>query len=200
MSSPLTKLRGLHKNELARAIVIVILLSVTILGLLQVGILTKPAKLSPEHSAEIKLPRVQVMTLSDFRAADEHFTIPAQGQNLTLINLFASWCKPCQAEWPLLRRLSSIQGLNMVGIVTPSDRSLPDFLEVMGDPFDRIGLDDKGVVPALLKASGMPETFVINSKGEILLHRVGPLIESDISKIEKLADKAPNAAGQDTAH
>lgn len=224
MSSPLEKpplrekLRNLHRNELARAIVIVLALAIGIFALLRVGLLgpptmlhtvespapdtapdtepkpVKPLAAAPHSSAEaasFDLPttqRISVITLRDFRAQDQMVSIPSSQTRLTLVNFFASWCAPCRAEWPLLRELNKIDDLRMVGLGVAGDRALPDFLEVMGDPFDRIAIDNGGRVMAKLEGSGLPETYVIDRKGRIVFNRAGPLLREDVAKIRKLVE------------
>src|SRR5207302_8390854 len=72
-----------------------------------------------------------------------------QGQ-VTLVNVFASWCVPCHQEHELIMRLSADPGLagsgvRLFGLAYKDDSaSIRRFLAAAGDPFARIGADRKG--------------------------------------------------------
>ena len=82
-----------------------------------------------------------------------------------LLNIFASWCVPCAAEAPVLLDLKR-RGVKIDAIAI---RDRPDdvaaFLAQHGDPFTRIGSDDRSQVQIALGSSGVPESFVIDGQG-----------------------------------
>lgn len=95
---------------------------------------------------------------------------------VTLLNVFASWCVPCRVEHPLLTRLSETGAVRVVGINykdKPEDARA--WLEQLGDPYDRIGADRDGRTGIDLGVYGVPETFVIDATGTIRFKHVGPL-------------------------
>jgi cytochrome c biogenesis protein CcmG/thiol:disulfide interchange protein DsbE len=92
-----------------------------------------------------------------------------------LLNVFASWCVPCIAEARVLTQLKD-RGVTIEAIAIrdrPAD--VADFLARHGDPFDRIGLDDNSRVQLALGSSGVPESFVIDGRGQIRYQHVGPI-------------------------
>ncbi|OYY72678.1 DsbE family thiol:disulfide interchange protein [Sphingomonas sp. 28-63-12] len=105
-----------------------------------------------------------------------------QGQP-RLLNVFASWCIPCAAEAPALARLKAMG----VPIDAVAIRDRPDdirgFLARNGDPFERIGDDPESAVQLALGSAGVPETFVIDGQGKILLQHVGEIRDEDVPKI-----------------
>ncbi len=99
----------------------------------------------------------------------------------SLVNVFASWCLPCRVEHPLLNRLARegtvpIHGLNY----KDQPRDATRWLNELGDPFSRIGADKDGRVSIDWGVYGVPETFVVDGKGEILCRHVGALTEHDV--------------------
>ena len=105
-----------------------------------------------------------------------------QGQP-RLLNVFASWCVPCAAEAPQLLALKQAG----VPIDAIAIRDTPDavagFLKRYGDPFASIGTDPASAVQLALGSSGVPESFVIDGKGRIVLQHVGDLRAEDVPAI-----------------
>ena len=112
---------------------------------------------------------------------------------VSLVNVFASWCLPCRAEHSLLMKLAESKEVTLHGINykdEPADARA--WLNELGDPFDRIGSDRDGRVGIELGVYGVPETFVIDQSGRIRYKHVGPITETDLKNyllplIEKLS-------------
>jgi len=98
-----------------------------------------------------------------------------QGQ-VTLVNLWASWCLPCQAEHPLLVDLAGRGDVLVVGI---NWKDKPDaaaaFLARLGNPFAAIGVDESGRAGIEWGISGVPESFLVDRDGVVRFRWVGPL-------------------------
>ena len=94
---------------------------------------------------------------------------------LPLINLFPSWCAPCISEAPLLDDVKA-RGVRIVGIAQKAEpANTARFLERYGDPF-AVVLDDRESMATIeFGATGIPETFVVDSKGIIVGKHTGPL-------------------------
>ena len=96
------------------------------------------------------------------------------------VNVFASWCAPCQLEAPALEKLA--EEIPIIGINyrdTPEDAKT--FLTRFGNPYKTIGLDPDGAVSIQLGVHGLPETFIIGKDHVIVYHHQGPIFASDLS-------------------
>lgn len=100
-----------------------------------------------------------------------------------LLNIFASWCVPCIAEAPVLAELHRA-GVSIDGIaIRDRPQDIGQFLAKHGDPYDRIGSDNDSRVQLALGSSGVPESFVVDGRGIIRFHHVGPIADNDIPEI-----------------
>jgi cytochrome c biogenesis protein CcmG/thiol:disulfide interchange protein DsbE len=97
-----------------------------------------------------------------------------------VVNFFASWCVPCQAEQPWLARMVEEDGIAVYGVnYKDKPEALAPWLEKHGNPFTAIGADDEGRVAIEWGVYGVPETFLIDRDGIIRLRHVGPVTEAD---------------------
>ena len=100
-----------------------------------------------------------------------------------LVNVWASWCGPCRVEHPELMRLAEagvpIHGLNY----KDEPQAARGFLEELGDPYQAVGRDPSGRAGVEWGVYGVPETFVIDGDGRIVLKHVGPIQNDDLETI-----------------
>jgi len=98
-----------------------------------------------------------------------------------LVNFFASWCAPCRAEHPLLEKLAA-EGVKIYGV---NYKDKPDdalgFLAELGNPYTAIGAD-QGRMALNWGVYGVPETYVINGDGRILLRFAGPISAQELER------------------
>ena len=97
---------------------------------------------------------------------------------VSLVNVFASWCAACREEHPLLMEFHRrgdvpIHGLNYKD--RPADAAT--WLDKWGDPYARTGADLDGRVGIDWGVYGVPETYVIDAEGRIAYKHIGPLTD-----------------------
>ena len=107
-----------------------------------------------------------------------------------LVNIFASWCVPCAAEAPVLLDLAR-RGVPIDAIaIRDRPEDVAAFLARHGDPFTRIGSDDRSQVQIALGSSGVPESFVVDGKGVIRAQHIGPIMAQDVPGILQAMEAA----------
>ncbi|HEX8010868.1 MAG TPA: DsbE family thiol:disulfide interchange protein [Casimicrobiaceae bacterium] len=102
-------------------------------------------------------------------------TADLKGQ-VSLVNVFASWCVACRAEHPVLMQIERdgvlpVYGLNYKD--QPEDAAR--WLDEMGDPYARTGADIDGRVAIDWGVYGVPETFIVDREGIIRYKQIGPI-------------------------
>ncbi len=107
-----------------------------------------------------------------------------------LLNVFASWCIPCVAEAPQLLKLRQAGAQIDAIAVRDTASAVQDFLARHGDPYTRIGDDPAMRAQLSLGSSGVPETFVIDSRGVIVDQHVGDIRAGDVPKLLAALEKA----------
>ncbi len=92
-----------------------------------------------------------------------------------LVNYWASWCAPCRAEHPNLTMLAE-EGVPIYGINYKDDpvKAL-SFLDELGNPYLGVGADVSGRTALDWGLYGVPETFVVDGDGVIVLRFAGPI-------------------------
>ena len=120
------------------------------------------------------LPNFEISNLYD---ENQNISKKELKDKITIINFFASWCAPCRAEHPLLFEIKKqhpnlfILGINMQDKTDKAKK----FLEIDGNPYDYVGIDEFGLVAIEFGVIGLPETFLIDSSGKIIYKYQGPL-------------------------
>jgi cytochrome c biogenesis protein CcmG, thiol:disulfide interchange protein DsbE len=100
---------------------------------------------------------------------------------VTLVNVFASWCIPCRDEHPLLVELKETTGVRLFGInQADAPENAREFLQELGNPYDAVGADRDRRVSIDWGVYGVPETFVVDAHGIITFKHVGPLTPETI--------------------
>ena len=116
---------------------------------------------------------------------------------VSLVNVFASWCAECKREHPLLMDLAE-RGVVPVHGFNYKDKldDAQTWLDTLGDPYTRTGADLNGRVGIDLGVYGVPETFIVDRDGRIAHKHIGAItresIEGEILPIvRKLQARAP---------
>ncbi|MDD9745767.1 MULTISPECIES: DsbE family thiol:disulfide interchange protein [Rhodobacterales] len=136
---------------------------------------TLPSPLVGKAVPEFDLPPIEGRT-------DGLSTADLKGQ-VSIVNVWASWCVPCRVEMPLLNELAAQGEVPIFGI---NYKDRPEealgFLDELGDPYTRIGADRNGRVSIDWGVYGLPETFVIDAEGRIAYKHIGPFNRNSLEE------------------
>ena len=102
-------------------------------------------------------------------------------QPVTLLHVWATWCGPCEKEFPEIERLHrdfGTRGLRVlaVSVDNGSDAKVESFVREHGATFT-IGRDESGTVRELYQSIGVPESYLISADGRLLWRHIGALAE-----------------------
>ena len=106
------------------------------------------------------------------------------GDQVMLVNFFATWCKPCKDEHGFIMRFSSEKNIKIVGInYKDNPKKTIEWLKKLGNPYSSVALDKNGKIAIDWGVYGIPETFIVNSKGIIKYRHVGAITPKIYKKI-----------------
>lgn len=95
---------------------------------------------------------------------------------ITLFNVWASWCSACRDEHAILEALSEREEVKLVGLnYKDNPEHAQKWLGYYGNPYQQIAHDREGLVGIDWGVYGTPETFLIDSKGIIRYKHIGAL-------------------------
>jgi cytochrome c biogenesis protein CcmG/thiol:disulfide interchange protein DsbE len=99
---------------------------------------------------------------------------------VTLVNIWGSWCIACLSEHPLLLAISQEGAIPVHGIAwrdKPED-SLA-WLARHGDPYSKVGQDPRSEAAIAFGVTAAPETFIVDANGVIRFKKTGPVTPAD---------------------
>jgi cytochrome c biogenesis protein CcmG, thiol:disulfide interchange protein DsbE len=110
-----------------------------------------------------------------------------------LVNFWASWCAPCRVEHPNLQALAD-EGVVIHGVNYKDQTAKAlGFLAELGNPYATLGADVSGRMGLDWGLYGVPETFVIDSDGKVILRFPGPITERVLAETIRPAIAAASA-------
>lgn len=143
-----------------------------------------PSALIGRPAPQTKLPPLEGLVVNGAQMAGLD---PAEFKgNVSVVNVWASWCVPCHDEAPLLVQLAQDKRIRIIGI---NYKDSPDnarrFLGRYGNPFSAVGVDANGRAAIEWGVYGVPETFVVGRDGVIAYKLIGPITPENIDSVLK---------------
>jgi len=123
---------------------------------------------------------------------DEKFISSKEfGNEILLVNFFATWCKPCRDEHIYIKRFSNEKEIKVIGInYKDNPKKAIQWLKELGNPYTDVAVDKSGRIAIDWGVYGIPETFIVNSKGIIKYRHVGPVTKKIYKKINLIINES----------
>ncbi len=114
---------------------------------------------------------------------------------VSLVNVWASWCVSCRYEHDLLVRMSRNIDISIIGINYKDERmDALKWLRDMGNPYVASIFDHDGRVAIDWGVYGTPETFIVDQQGIIRYKHTGPITAEKLrNEIMPLVNKLREA-------
>jgi len=143
---------------------------------LLVGFFWRGLSLDPQNIPSARLGKpLPAFQLPELGNNQEQFNSSNLRGQVTLLNVWASWCTSCAEEQLFLLQLAkdgvAIYGLNYKDNAEDANKWLGEW----GNPYKMIAADQKGKVAIELGVYGTPETFLIDKTGVIRYRHAGVL-------------------------
>ena len=99
------------------------------------------------------------------------------GGQVTLVNIWATWCPPCREEMPAMQKLYDAlkdKGFRIaaVSIDEGSVKDVTAFTQSLGLTFDILH-DKSGKIETIYQTTGYPESFLVDKDGIIVRKQIG---------------------------
>lgn len=121
-----------------------------------------------------------------FTAPDLHDNKVTVSQDIlkgqvSIVNVWASWCAACYTEHPVLLKLAQLRDVPIYGLNYKDTRDdALDWLTRLGDPYATSIFDQSGRVGIDWGVYGVPETFIVDREGLIRYKHIGPVSDAQL--------------------
>ena len=143
------------------------------------------------NNSNIYVPKtVSEKTLVNFNSKDFFSEVEISsdqifvGNEFYILNIWSSWCSPCRDEHPKLMQLSKNSSVKLIGLnYKDNPKNAKKFIDILGNPYSMIIIDENGTILIELGGYGVPETYIINKDKKIIKKFIGPLSDKSIEEI-----------------
>jgi cytochrome c biogenesis protein CcmG/thiol:disulfide interchange protein DsbE len=173
MSQPLEELADSRPLSLNKSLLIPLAVFVLVVVFLGLGFGLKDPHFLPSVLIDKPFPEFALIDLHQPGLTRKRSDLPGE---VSLVNVWATWCPNCLIEHPELLRIGREEGLSLTGINYNDDtRKALAWLGRHENPYQFSIVDDQGTLAIDLGVYGAPETFVVDKAGVIRFRHVGPV-------------------------
>jgi len=133
--------------------------------------LTKDPRNLPSEMIDRPFPAFELTELYDETEILNENMVKGQ---VSLINVFGSWCVACNVEHPVLMEIGKRDEVNLIGMDWRDERvKAKRWLAQRGNPYRTVIFDNESVLAIKLGVTGAPESFITDKAGNIRYKHVG---------------------------
>lgn len=138
-------------------------------------------------AVEIKLPEFELPDLFD---ESKNFSNADLRSNYHMVSFFASWCSTCRAQHDILMRIKNENIIDIHGIAWRDIKeNTKSYLEKSGNPYKKVALDSKAQFGKIAEINAVPETWIVDKEGVIVLRYRGNLQDFAVEEIKNFLEK-----------
>ena len=157
---------------------LVFLLLVVVLAL---GFGLKDPHLLPSELIDRPFPSFELSELNNSKPSLTEQDLKGE---VSLVNVWATWCPACVVEHPVLVELGRKNAVRLIGVNYKDDPvKARVWLQQKQDPYDFIIVDQDGRLGIDLGVYGAPETFLVDADG-VIQHKFVGAVTMDVWKSE----------------
>lgn len=129
-------------------------------------------------------PALPAISLPGLNAGKQPVSLASFRGKPVVVNLWATWCPPCQREMPVLHRGQQVH-TDVHYVFVNQGESAADvqaYLQRHGFTLSNMLLDPKGQVAARFAAAGYPTTLFFDAQGRLVAQRMGEVSWATLSE------------------
>jgi cytochrome c biogenesis protein CcmG, thiol:disulfide interchange protein DsbE len=139
---------------------------------------------APQKQQAAPHPAAHGFTLTALGQPGQHVSLSQYPGQPLVLNFWASWCGPCQQETPLLASWYKQQDGHVVLLGLDENDTAANalkFAQAKGVTYP-IGFDPKVSVALSYGVDGLPQTFFLNARHQIVDHVLGAVTKAELAK------------------
>jgi cytochrome c biogenesis protein CcmG/thiol:disulfide interchange protein DsbE len=178
--------RVIAGHKLGTAIA-VLLVAAAVVGVATGSLSGKPASsgtsaTSVVYSHPVAAPAFTLPALAAASAAAGPVSLAQYQGRPLIVNFFASWCKPCQQETPLLARYYKAHSVTIIGVDgNDTTANATAFVKAKGVTY-AVGVDPQLATASAYNVNAFPQTFFLNARHQIVYQVFGAVTQADLAQ------------------
>jgi|SRR5699024_8814178 len=161
------------------------------------GITTLMLGMMEQHGRQ--LPQVELQTLSEEPLA---LSAAINTEGGTIVNLWATWCPPCQREMPVLEKAQDKYPEFRFLFVNQGEASwtVQQYLQREGLELEHMLLDKHARMSLAVGAHGLPATLFYDANGQLVDFRMGELSAATLARSLKKLSTLQDTTNEESVH